>query len=191
MLFRSDWDQAYNEGRDYTLINVFFLKKLLKDLNINEGFKILDYGCGTGDMSRKLADIGMNVMATDFSEEAIKIAKEKSLDEKYLSSIEYKVWGTNQIEGKYDMIILKLVLAFIPDKFKFLEKLKTYLNQNGKIIVITPVTYRDEESVSKDRAIGIEREVFIEKATPIFKNVESYHVDYLSNYSQTETFVCE
>ncbi len=46
-------------------------------LALQEGQQVLDVACGSGQMSRRLAALGCNVTAIDFSEELISFAKKR------------------------------------------------------------------------------------------------------------------
>lgn len=62
----------YDEWTDYTV-------QLLKKFNIEEGL-LLELGCGTGNMTTRLADKGFDMIGVDASEEMLSIAREKSVD---------------------------------------------------------------------------------------------------------------
>jgi len=61
---------------------VEFEKKYLKKLGKPEKIKILDIGCGNGRNSLYLSKLGYKVIATDFSGNAIKLARKNDLDSK-------------------------------------------------------------------------------------------------------------
>ena len=53
----------------------FFIKKLIKHLNIAKGSKIIDIACGKGRHATYLNKKGMHVVGIDLSKESIRIAK--------------------------------------------------------------------------------------------------------------------
>ena len=50
---------------------------LIELLAPKQGEKILDLGCGTGDLAKKLDDLGVNVVGVDNSENMITEARKK------------------------------------------------------------------------------------------------------------------
>ncbi len=60
----------YEEWADY-------VQCLLKKNNISEGL-LLELGCGTGSMTRRLADRGFDMIGIDYSEEMLAIARENN-----------------------------------------------------------------------------------------------------------------
>jgi ubiquinone/menaquinone biosynthesis C-methylase UbiE len=78
------WDGKTGEGNAFH--KILIEPTQLKLLNIQAGNKILDVACGNGQFARKMAEMGAEVTAIDFSEEFIKIAKSKSRGD-----IEYQV----------------------------------------------------------------------------------------------------
>jgi SAM-dependent methyltransferase len=63
----------YEEWADY-------VQKLLKKNKIENGL-VLELGCGTGSMTRRLADRGYDMIGIDYSEEMLAIARENSSDD--------------------------------------------------------------------------------------------------------------
>ena len=56
-----------------------YLISLLKDYGVNDGL-ILELGCGTGSITRRLASHGYDMIGIDNSEEMLEIAREKEMD---------------------------------------------------------------------------------------------------------------
>jgi SAM-dependent methyltransferase len=62
-----------------------YLHSLLKEYGINDGL-VLELGCGTGNVTRRLSKIGYDMIGIDFSEEMLEIAREKE----YLTDYAYE-----------------------------------------------------------------------------------------------------
>lgn len=56
------------------------IRKILLKYGISEGI-LLDLGCGTGNITRRLADYGYDMIGIDISEEMLQIAMEKKYEE--------------------------------------------------------------------------------------------------------------
>jgi 2-polyprenyl-3-methyl-5-hydroxy-6-metoxy-1,4-benzoquinol methylase len=101
-------------------------------LDLVEGKKILDVGCGSGGLSRTLAEKGYNVMVIDNDWKAIDLAKKKGIMG-FVADINH--WET---EEKFDCIILADVLEHIADDKLILRKVYTLLKPNGCILLNVP-----------------------------------------------------
>jgi len=76
---KDEYNHFY-ESKDFMhfkLADKYFIKSIIKILNIPAKSYILDVGCGTGKFSKYFADYHMNVIGVDLSNTAIKIARER------------------------------------------------------------------------------------------------------------------
>ena len=102
--------------------SIFFpLWKYTKErLDLLTNPKILEIGCGVGDCAHYLYDNGYtNYFGFDFSDYAIEIARKKS-PQKFEVLSAYKV---NDINFKYDVIIMNEVLEHLEDDIKVINML--------------------------------------------------------------------
>ena len=63
-------DIPYDQWADY-------IEKILKRHGIEKGL-LLELGCGTGTMTRKMADKGYDMIGIDISEDMLSVARERS-----------------------------------------------------------------------------------------------------------------
>lgn len=103
-------------------------------LNQVEGNYILDIGCGPGTLSEYIANKGYNVDAIDYSEEMLKIAKEKI---KNVNFIQMDMRNIKTIK-KYNGIMLAYSLFHITkDEVKnVLSKYYDLLEEYGVMLII-------------------------------------------------------
>ncbi|SFM47610.1 Methyltransferase domain-containing protein [Gracilibacillus orientalis] len=110
-----------------------------KLLSIKEGQTILDIACGNGNFSRRLAELGANVVAFDYSSKMVERAIKRSKD--YLNQIEYKVIdATNNYDllelgnEKYDNAVSNMGLMDIADITPLINSLHKILKPNGTFV---------------------------------------------------------
>ncbi|MCE5259690.1 MAG: class I SAM-dependent methyltransferase [Chloroflexi bacterium] len=70
------WDNRMGEGNDF--VNILCWPNLERLLCVHKGMRVLDIACGNGLTSRRLAALGAQVTAFDFSSEMIAFAKTRS-----------------------------------------------------------------------------------------------------------------
>lgn len=121
------YDKEYgNDLSDTPYIDIFLSKTC--------GKRILDIGCGTGTLSEYIANKGYNVDAIDFSEEMLKIARNKI---KNVNFIQMDMRNIN-LDKKYDGIMLAYSLFHISKK-EVIKAIQTYydlLNDQGTMLII-------------------------------------------------------
>jgi 2-polyprenyl-3-methyl-5-hydroxy-6-metoxy-1,4-benzoquinol methylase len=101
-------------------------------LDLVEGSKVLDVGCGSGRLSKTLLDKGCSVVAIDTDWKAVEIAKKKGITA-FVSDV--NKWTTDE---KFDCIILGDVLEHIEDDKSALRKIYAMLKPKGCILVNVP-----------------------------------------------------
>ena len=73
------YNKFYSDSKDYKRYNkadVFFVKRLIKRLGINQNSKVLDIGAGTGYFGKIFKDVAdINLYNSDFSIEGFRTAK--------------------------------------------------------------------------------------------------------------------
>jgi 2-polyprenyl-3-methyl-5-hydroxy-6-metoxy-1,4-benzoquinol methylase len=121
------------------------------------------------------------VKAIDYSFEAIKIAKEKAKKEGVSDLIDFEINDIEKIEfekEKYDLVILRLVYAFIKNKKMLLSKVKKSLSLKGWILLETPVTFRNRKYNKDYKNIAVDYINLIKFLKKNFKNVILFDKQY-------------
>ena len=119
-----------------------YIQQLLIKYNIGKGL-LLELGCGTGSMTRRLASKGYEMIGIDYSEEMLQIARDKSSSSKedilYLCQDmrEFELYGTvaamisicdsmNYILSEEDLLaVFKLVNKYLDPQGVFIFDLDT------------------------------------------------------------------
>ena len=99
----------------------------------NDSFRVIDLGCGTGNLGKMIADKFPNaeIVCVDFSEDMLKSAKEK-----IGGRAEYILGDFNSFEfdGKFDAVVSSLALHHLEtdaDKSNFYLKMYDAMNENA------------------------------------------------------------
>ena len=128
-----DWDtQVGDEGDSNRILNSDpVLWAFAGDV---AGLHVLDAGCGTGYLSRKLLKRGATVIGVDFSEGMIQIAREKSAD------IDFRVGSCSDLAGiadqSIDMIVSNYVIMDIPHLDDTMQAFSRVLKDGGIAILV-------------------------------------------------------
>ena len=111
--------------------------ELMKNLEIKRGSTVLDLGCGTGDLTKELAElVGAEgkVVGVDPDEERLKIAREKYS----ASNIEYLQADSETFPvGQYDIVFSNYVMHWIKDKEGLFRRVYDNLRPGGVFAVVT------------------------------------------------------
>jgi len=146
----SSRDVAYIYDSDY--INLLDQHKIVKKVNgyslnyfnifvyeilKNKKAKILDVGCGPGNLCLALASKGCKTYGIDFNKIAIDTAKRR------IGKMKNVFFSTNNfssIKESFDYILFIDVVEHLSKKelVIFLKKAYSLLNKNGKVIIHTP-----------------------------------------------------
>lgn len=90
--------------------------------------KVLDVGCGEGGFLDKFKNAGYITYGVEFGREAAQIATKKHICwEGELPKL--------RIDEKFDLVVFRGVLQYLPDVKKYLEKAIELLNDNGLIFI--------------------------------------------------------
>lgn len=108
-------------------------KKTIAYLNIKKNSKILDAGCGTGNLLKILSKRNdLKLFGIDISEEMLKIAKEK-LNEKAKLKLE-SVQEIN-FKNKFDYIFSVDAFHHYSEQEKVMKNFYISMKKNGKLII--------------------------------------------------------
>ncbi len=98
------------------------------------GLDALDAGCGTGYLSRHLADRGARVVGVDLSDKMIEIARERSPE------IDFRVDSVSKLgtvhDGAFDLVVANYVLMDVPHLMDTVEAFHRVLREGGKVVTV-------------------------------------------------------
>lgn len=99
--------------------------------------KLLDYGCGPGVISSRIAKLGWDVIGIDHSPQMIKIANQEFGDSKKLR---FKLSGAEEVtnifkRNEFDVVVSIMVIHGIDNLYKYFRSIQHILKSRGVLIV--------------------------------------------------------
>ena len=111
-------------------------------LEAQPGSRVLDVGCGTGNVSILCAQFGAHVTSIDPSKQMLSIFRRKLSGRDYQDSIEIHECGAASMhvvlrDRKFDLIVACLVLGELPEEVRLrtLQIASEHLASDGKIVI--------------------------------------------------------
>ncbi|MFI7245260.1 methyltransferase, FxLD system [Streptomyces qinglanensis] len=137
----SDWSKHYDEGRGFRPLRGVERDLLTGHTPAPDGGRALEVGCGTGELAAHLAELGYVVDAVDFAEGALARARkeQESTKVRWLCTDIERDDPSELNDDGYDLVIMRLVLAFVGDRTRVVRSLAARLRPGGALVVITPV----------------------------------------------------
>lgn len=126
------WVQKYSlkPTRDHIVIVLSDYKNKFKN---NEELKVLDLGCGPGELIRDLGRefVNIDVTGIDFSEKMIEISKKRNPRAKHLIM---DVSDLNILDENYDIIISTHSIPYYKEPKEVFKNLYRLLKDDGRIL---------------------------------------------------------
>ena len=98
---------------------------------LQDGYKILDIGCGFGKISLKLSSLGYSVTGIDINHEAIRLSKVAAenliLEGNSSGKTEFAVGSTSELpffEKSFDLAVMQAFLTSVPEAQERTEIIK-------------------------------------------------------------------
>lgn len=124
----------------YSTNHQSFADWIIEHYDIRPGFRILELGCGTGDMWKGHIDLlngCAHLTLTDFSVGMLEQAKQNTSSS---DLIDYRVVNIEDIpydDASFDMVIANMMLYHVPDLSRGLSEVRRILKQGGKFYCAT------------------------------------------------------
>ncbi|MDG2630255.1 methyltransferase domain-containing protein [Vibrio parahaemolyticus] len=127
----------------------------LQQLTQLDGIKVLDFGCGTGQLSQLLSPIVKDIVALDASEAMI-----EELDKKELLNVEPVVDALSRglvaqhpaFRGQFDLVVASSVLAVVDDVESSLDIAHSLLNEGGYFVHFDWVAESEQDGFTLSRS---------------------------------------
>jgi len=129
----AEWDENPLRIKRTQTIADFICEKI----PLNKQFTVLDYGCGTGVLSFRLADKVASVCAADISEGMLAEVRKKITagDMKNIEVVNFDVVKDKPLKRSFDLIVSAMAMHHIPDTLTAITKLASLLKGGGWIAI--------------------------------------------------------
>jgi SAM-dependent methyltransferase len=135
--FHTDSDWYYQMQK--TNCSEYVIPFIEKTYTLKPNARILEIGCGTGGVLAAFLERGYQGAGVDIDPNSLNFAREKLAD--YIWSKQliivlkdiYQINPETELNGKFDLIILKDVIEHIPHQERLMEKMKDLLLPGGVI----------------------------------------------------------
>lgn len=175
------YDLFSNLSDIYQELNEVFVKDI-KNLTPKNGF-ILDYGCGTGNLTIRLVkNKRFRIVAVDVEKYGLHLLKTKL---KKISSVSLvKIYNKDLFkikfkENKFDCIALKNVLYLLKNPLKYLKKFRKILKNGGIIIISGPEKNIDVKGLIKNVKMELDKKKVYNKYKNEFRVFKYINENYL------------
>jgi trans-aconitate 2-methyltransferase len=127
----------WNPGRYHQFQNERFapFADLLALIKIRDGLRVVDLGCGTGELTRRLADAlpGSEVVGIDSSPEMLERAREQARE-----GLCFELGAIETVEGKLDLVFSHAAIHWVDDQRALIARLLSLLTPGGQLVVQLP-----------------------------------------------------
>lgn len=148
--------ERYRANRHWRLYPKEYMYRTMGNL---DGKRVLDFGCGSGEISTQLARLGADVLALDLSPDHIEIARRRASLDGVSDRVNCLVADgekSNLPEAEFDFVVAYAVLHHMELR-PALEQIHHALKPDGRVFIVEPVSFsrllawlRDRVPVAKN-----------------------------------------
>lgn len=145
---RDDWEERFAAGRGFRGIDAHELRLFRQAVRPRPGTRVLDVGCGLGGYPAALAGLGCDTLAVDWTDAAVAATRDRYTDLEPRLRVERLDFedaaevAARLPRASYDVVTMRLVLAFMADKAAVTETVRGLLAPGGMWVVTTPLAGR-------------------------------------------------
>jgi 2-polyprenyl-3-methyl-5-hydroxy-6-metoxy-1,4-benzoquinol methylase len=170
------WDSKMEAGETWqrTLIAPS-VENLLK---ITPGERVLELACGNGEFARRLTELGATVVATDFSESMLAIARghRGGIDYRHVDAANAHELSALEADGPFDAAVVNMAIMDMITIEPMAAALPSLVRPGGRLVIstlhpsfnsgeLTRVTEQTEDATGVVRTYSIKRSGYITPTT--------------------------
>ena len=108
---------------------------LLRLVNVHEGMRVVDLGCGTGELTRRLADFlpRSEVVGMDSSAEMLKRAESLARP-----GLKFESSAIEDVTGEWDLVFSHAAIQWVDDHLQLVPRLLSLVAPGGQLAVQLP-----------------------------------------------------
>jgi trans-aconitate methyltransferase len=123
-----EWNSVLYDKRHHFVSN--YGEDVISLLALHPGEKVLDLGCGTGDLTHRLTEEGAEAAGLDASADMIRMAQEKYPDVPFFCA---DATGFT-LPGDFDAVFSNAALHWITDQDRMLDRVYAHLRPAGRFV---------------------------------------------------------
>jgi 2-polyprenyl-3-methyl-5-hydroxy-6-metoxy-1,4-benzoquinol methylase len=131
------WDERMGEGNDFVEVLIWPVTERL--LALKPGERVLDVACGNGLTSRRMAAMGAQVIAIDFSKQMIEHAKKRAIIDP--DRLQYTVVDATDYdalmalgENSFDAALCNMALFDMAEIEPLMRALRSLIRPGGRLV---------------------------------------------------------
>jgi 2-polyprenyl-3-methyl-5-hydroxy-6-metoxy-1,4-benzoquinol methylase len=128
------YPQKYSSYSSHSYVSSYIRYVFQKRPPSAEPVRILDFGCGTGNLFEAIADLKVTYLGVEPFTEDSKIARSKGLDILEMSAEE----AVANLSRSFDVLIFADVLEHLVDPFSVLSNSKNLIPKDGQVVISCP-----------------------------------------------------
>lgn len=133
--------------------------RLYDRVGLSSKERVLDVGCGTGIITRDLAELSAGeVIGIDLDEAKLDVARQSLGGVEGLS---FQVADAQSLpfeDGAFDLVVFNIVLVYVPDKQRALNEMARVIGQGGHVLATMEPDYASYLSYPADPMIPLLRQ---------------------------------
>ena len=152
---RDHWEGHFAAGNGFLRADAREIRLLGEALRPPRGARALDVGCGLGTYAAALTGLGYRTLAVDWADAAVAATRDRYTDLEprlEVARLDFEDATARLPRAAFDLVTMRLVLAFMADKKVAAERVRGLLAPGGAWVVTTSLAQRLPE---EHRRIGL------------------------------------
>ena len=131
------WDEQMEAGNTWQ--RTLIAPAVERLLALARGERVLELACGNGEFARRMSELGVDVLATDFSDEMLDRARARGGSVRYrrVDASDEKALQELATDGPFDAIVSNMAVMDMVDIGPMATALPSLMDRNGRLVIAT------------------------------------------------------